>query len=121
MAVFLGVSFFIVAKCLGYTWLEAVIFLIAANVPESLLATVTVCLTLTAKPMAKKNYLETLEPGNAAKAGMPDQGWETWRALAVQPRRVQGGPADRQREVPHAGRDPLQIHQQVPAVRAPKH
>ena len=44
-AVFLGVSFFIVALALGYPWLDAVIFLISiivANVPEGLLATVTV-------------------------------------------------------------------------------
>lgn len=60
VAVFLGVSFFIIALCLGYPWLEAVIFLIGiivANVPEGLLATVTVCLTLTAKRMASKNCL----------------------------------------------------------------
>jgi len=60
VAVFLGVSFFILAFVLGYHWLEAVIFLIGiivANVPEGLLATVTVCLTLTAKRMAKKNCL----------------------------------------------------------------
>ena len=45
VAVFLGVSFFILAIILGYSWLEAVIFLIGiivANVPEGLLATVTV-------------------------------------------------------------------------------
>lgn len=45
MAVFLGVTFFILSLILGYTWLEAVIFLIGiivANVPEGLLATVTV-------------------------------------------------------------------------------
>lgn len=45
VAVFLGVSFFILSIILGYTWLEAVIFLIGiivANVPEGLLATVTV-------------------------------------------------------------------------------
>ena len=45
VAVFLGVSFFILSLILGYGWLEAVIFLIGiivANVPEGLLATVTV-------------------------------------------------------------------------------
>merc|ERR1711884_881303 len=57
---FLGVSFFILSFLLGYNWLDAVIFLIGiivANVPEGLLATVTVCLTLTAKRMASKNCL----------------------------------------------------------------
>merc|ERR1711962_1831773 len=44
VAVFLGVTFFIIA-------------FIFANVPEGLLATVTVCLTLTAKRMAAKNCL----------------------------------------------------------------
>ena len=60
VAVFLGVTFFIIAFILGYHWLDAVIFLIGiivANVPEGLLATVTVCLTLTAKRMASKNCL----------------------------------------------------------------
>jgi len=45
VAVFLGVSFFILALVLGYPWIEAVVFLIGiivANVPEGLLATVTV-------------------------------------------------------------------------------
>ena len=45
VAVFLGVAFFIIAFILGYYWLDAVIFLIGiivANVPEGLLATVTV-------------------------------------------------------------------------------
>jgi len=60
VAVFLGVTFFIIALCLDYPLLKSVIFLIGiivANVPEGLLATVTVCLTLTAKRMAKKNCL----------------------------------------------------------------
>ncbi|XP_067939031.1 sodium/potassium-transporting ATPase subunit alpha-B-like [Watersipora subatra] len=60
VAVFLGVSFFIIAFGLKYPLLDAVIFLIGiivANVPEGLLATVTVCLTLTAKRMASKNCL----------------------------------------------------------------
>jgi sodium/potassium-transporting ATPase subunit alpha len=45
VAVFLGVSFFIIAIILGYPFIESVIFLIGiivANVPEGLLATVTV-------------------------------------------------------------------------------
>lgn len=45
VAVFLGISFFIISFILGYHWLDAVIFLIGiivANVPEGLLATVTV-------------------------------------------------------------------------------
>lgn len=60
VAIFLGLLFFFIATILGYHWLDAVIFLIGiivANVPEGLLATVTVCLTLTAKRMASKNCL----------------------------------------------------------------
>ncbi|KRY48182.1 Sodium/potassium-transporting ATPase subunit alpha [Trichinella britovi] len=60
VAVFLGISFFIISLAMGYHWLDACVFLIGiivANVPEGLLATVTVCLTLTAKRMARKNCL----------------------------------------------------------------
>lgn len=60
VAVALGVIFFIVALALDYTLIDAVVFLIGiivANVPEGLLVTVTVCLTLTAKRMAKKMCL----------------------------------------------------------------
>uniref|UniRef100_A0A914CYT8 Na(+)/K(+)-exchanging ATPase n=1 Tax=Acrobeloides nanus TaxID=290746 RepID=A0A914CYT8_9BILA len=60
VAVFLGATFFVIAFVLGYHWLTAVVFLIGiivANVPEGLIATVTVCLTLTAKRMASKNCL----------------------------------------------------------------
>ena len=45
VAVVLGVLLFVIASFLGYDWLDAVIFLIGiivANVPEGLLATVTV-------------------------------------------------------------------------------
>lgn len=60
VAVSLGLSFFIISWSLKYPLLTSVIFLIGiivANVPEGLLATVTVCLTLTAKRMAAKNCL----------------------------------------------------------------
>uniref|UniRef100_A0AC35U2K9 Sodium/potassium-transporting ATPase subunit alpha n=1 Tax=Rhabditophanes sp. KR3021 TaxID=114890 RepID=A0AC35U2K9_9BILA len=60
VAVFLGVTFSIIAFILGYHWCSAIVFLIGiivANVPEGLIATVTVCLTLTAKRMASKNCL----------------------------------------------------------------
>jgi len=49
VAVFLGVTFLIISLFLHYTPLEAVVFLIGiivANVPEGLLATVTVSITL---------------------------------------------------------------------------
>lgn len=60
VAVFFGVLFFIISFSIGYHWLDSSIFLIGvivANVPEGLLPTVTVCLTLTAKRMASKNCL----------------------------------------------------------------
>ena len=60
VAIFLGVTFFILSLAIGHKFLRAAVFLIAiivANVPEGLLATVTVCLTLTAQRMAKKFVL----------------------------------------------------------------
>ena len=45
VAVCLGTAFFGIGLVLGYSWLEAIVFLIGiivANVPEGLLATVTV-------------------------------------------------------------------------------
>jgi len=65
VAVFLGVSFFIIAFILGYNWLDAVIFLIGiivANVPEGLLATVTVsCRSCDRKVMSQKSETENGE------------------------------------------------------------
>ncbi|KAF6375972.1 ATPase H+/K+ transporting non-gastric alpha2 subunit [Rhinolophus ferrumequinum] len=60
VAVSIGVLFFIIAVSMKYRVLDSIIFLIGiivANVPEGLLATVTVTLSLTAKRMAKKNCL----------------------------------------------------------------
>lgn len=54
-AIFSGVVFY-----QGYDWISAFIFLIAVivgNVPEGLMAMMTVSLTLTAKRMAAKNCL----------------------------------------------------------------
>lgn len=45
VAVILGLTIFVVANLLGYYWVEAIVLLIGiivANVPEGLLATVTV-------------------------------------------------------------------------------
>lgn len=56
----IGAVFFVLAISSDYPWLEAVVFvigIIVANVPEGLLATVTVCLTLTAKRMASRHCL----------------------------------------------------------------
>uniref|UniRef100_A0A7S0ZHS1 Cation-transporting P-type ATPase N-terminal domain-containing protein n=1 Tax=Timspurckia oligopyrenoides TaxID=708627 RepID=A0A7S0ZHS1_9RHOD len=59
-ALSLGLIFFIVGIAKGTDWIPNIVFtlsIIVANVPEGLLATVTVSLTLTAKRMAKKQVL----------------------------------------------------------------
>uniref|UniRef100_A0A674G8W7 Sodium/potassium-transporting ATPase subunit alpha n=1 Tax=Taeniopygia guttata TaxID=59729 RepID=A0A674G8W7_TAEGU len=58
LAVFFGATFFLVAMLIGYPLLRAAVFFMAivvAYVPEGLLATVTVCLSLTAKRLARRN------------------------------------------------------------------
>mmetsp|Transcript_13097 Transcript_13097/g.15135 ORF Transcript_13097/g.15135 Transcript_13097/m.15135 type:complete len:1178 (-) Transcript_13097:54-3587(-) len=60
VAIILGVSFFILGVIYGYNIITNLVFaigIIVANVPEGLLATVTVSLALTAKRMAKKKVL----------------------------------------------------------------
>ena len=60
VAVSIGITFLILALLLGYRTFEAIVFaigIIVANVPEGLLATVAVSLTLCAKRMAKRNVL----------------------------------------------------------------
>uniref|UniRef100_A0A8V5GTS2 Sodium/potassium-transporting ATPase subunit alpha n=1 Tax=Melopsittacus undulatus TaxID=13146 RepID=A0A8V5GTS2_MELUD len=58
LAILFGATFFVVAMLIGYPFLRAMVFFMAivvAYVPEGLLATVTVCLSLTAKRLARKN------------------------------------------------------------------
>ena len=60
LAIILGVTFFIVAITTAFDAVKSLVFgigIIVANVPEGLLATVTVSLTLTAKRLAKKHVL----------------------------------------------------------------
>lgn len=60
IAMFLGILFFILNILIGTPYIENLVFMIGiivANVPEGLLATVTVCLTLTAKRMHSKKVL----------------------------------------------------------------
>lgn len=56
-AIVMGCVFFIIGIIIGRAWIENLVFaigIIVANVPEGLLATVTVALTITAKRMAAK-------------------------------------------------------------------
>lgn len=60
VAIFLGVLFFVINIIKKADWISNIVFcigIIVANVPEGLLATVTVSLTLSAQRMAKKNVL----------------------------------------------------------------
>ncbi len=65
IAVFLGVLFFIVSVAIGNGWISSLIFaigIIVANVPEGLLPTVTLSLTMASKRMAaKKALIKNLE------------------------------------------------------------
>ena len=60
IAIFLGITFFIVSVAIGKGEISSLIFaigIIVANVPEGLLPTVTLALTMASKRMARKNAL----------------------------------------------------------------
>lgn len=60
LAILLAIAFFFTCLLIGFTILESLIYfitIIVANVPEGLLPTLTLALTLTAKRMAQKNCL----------------------------------------------------------------
>jgi sodium/potassium-transporting ATPase subunit alpha len=60
IAIFLGVTFFIISVAIGKGEISSLIFaigIIVANVPEGLLPTVTLALTMASKRMARKNAL----------------------------------------------------------------
>jgi len=61
IAVILGIFFFAIGKAIvGMTWLSAAVFaigIIVANVPEGLLPTLTMALSVAAQRMAKRNVL----------------------------------------------------------------
>ena len=60
IAIFLGITFFIISVVIGKGEISSLIFaigIIVANVPEGLLPTVTLALTMASKRMARKNAL----------------------------------------------------------------
>jgi len=60
IAIFLGVTFFLISVAIGKGGIGSLIFaigIIVANVPEGLLPTVTLALTMASKRMARKNAL----------------------------------------------------------------
>ena len=80
IALGIGITFLIISLAMGYDAIDSVVFMIGiivANVPEGLLATVTVALTITALHMADKYVLvknvETVETLGAVTAIASDK------------------------------------------------
>lgn len=90
IAIILGVIFFILGFVIGTPLISNLVFMIGiivANVPEGLLATVTVCLTLTAKRMHKKQVKinKIRPPSRPALRGEKKQQRKTGGAYRVPP------------------------------------
>jgi len=80
IALAIGITFLVISLAMGYDAIDSVVFMIGiivANVPEGLLATVTVALTITALHMADKQVLvknvETVETLGAVTAIASDK------------------------------------------------
>ena len=80
IALGIGITFLVISLAMGYDAIDSVVFMIGiivANVPEGLLATVTVALTITALHMADKSVLvknvETVETLGAVTAIASDK------------------------------------------------
>ena len=76
----MGLSCFILAFLMGYYWIDAILFLIgviAANVPEGLMAVFTISLSVSASRLAKRNCmiknLEAVETIGAASIILCDK------------------------------------------------
>eukprot|EP00095_Tigriopus_kingsejongensis_P006796 snap_masked-scaffold1064_size65302-processed-gene-0.1 protein:Tk06796 transcript:snap_masked-scaffold1064_size65302-processed-gene-0.1-mRNA-1 annotation:"sodium potassium-transporting atpase subunit alpha-like isoform x2" len=90
VGLYMGVFFFIISFLLGYFWIDSILFLIGiivANVPEGLLAVVTISLSLSAKRLMSRNCivknLETIETLGATSVILCDKTGTLTRNMAT--------------------------------------
>ncbi|TRY70575.1 hypothetical protein TCAL_08725 [Tigriopus californicus] len=90
VGIYMGVFFFIISFLLGYFWIDSILFLIGiivANVPEGLLAVVTISLSVTAKRLMRRNCivknLETIETLGATSIILCDKTGTLTRNMAT--------------------------------------